>query len=103
MNTTTAAVDLAKNVYQVAIATSGSASIEQHRLTRIQFERFFANRHVDADGRWRLQEVGGRLYASGTTANAGDDTIDFAEPQVSNPFLRMLVFASFLLLRPPRQ
>ena len=47
MNTTTAAVDLAKNVYQVAIATSGSASIEQHRLTRIQFERFFANRHVD--------------------------------------------------------
>ena len=47
MNTTTAAVDLAKNVYQVAIATSGSARIEQHRLTRVQFDRFFANRRVD--------------------------------------------------------
>ena len=47
MNTTTAAVDLAKNVYQVAIATSDSAKIEQHRLTRVQFDRFFANRRVD--------------------------------------------------------
>ena len=47
MNTTTAAVDLAKNVFQVAIATNGSATIEQHRLTRVQFERFFANRRVD--------------------------------------------------------
>ena len=47
MNTTTAAVDLAKNVYQVAIATSESAKIEQHRLSRSQFDRFFANRRVD--------------------------------------------------------
>ena len=47
MNTTTAAVDLAKNVYQVAISTGSSRSIEQHRLTRVQFERFFGNRHVD--------------------------------------------------------
>lgn len=46
MNPTTAAVDLAKNVYQVAI-DKGRGPIEQHRLTRVQFERFFANRHVD--------------------------------------------------------
>jgi len=47
MNPTTAAVDLAKNVYQVAIADPTSRVIEQHRLTRLQFERFFANRRVD--------------------------------------------------------
>jgi hypothetical protein len=63
----------------------------------------FAFRQVDADGHWRLQEVGGRLYASGTALIAADDTIAFADPQISNPFLRMLVFASFLLLRPPRK
>ena len=47
MNPTTAAVDLAKNVYQVAIADSSHRVIEQHRLTRTQFERFFVNRRVD--------------------------------------------------------
>lgn len=46
MNPTTAAVDLAKNVYQVAVVT-GLGPIEQHRLTRAQFERFFVNRRVD--------------------------------------------------------
>lgn len=45
MNRTTAAVDLAKSVYQVPLTTG--ASIEQHRLSRAQFERFFSNRQVD--------------------------------------------------------
>ena len=45
MHATTAAVDLAKNVYQVAIADG--SRVEQHRLTRAQFDRFFANRKVD--------------------------------------------------------
>jgi transposase len=47
MNPTTAAVDLAKNVYQVAVADASGRVIEQHRLTRTQFERFFANRSID--------------------------------------------------------
>jgi len=47
MNPTTAAVDLAKNVYQVAVADAQGHVVEQHRLTRTQFERFFANRAID--------------------------------------------------------
>jgi transposase len=46
MNATTVAVDLAKNVYQLAVADANWKVIEKHRLTRTQFERFFANREV---------------------------------------------------------
>ena len=46
MNATTAAIDLAKNVFQVALADSNGRVLEQHRLTRAQFERFFDNRSV---------------------------------------------------------
>ena len=46
MNATTAAIDLAKNVFQVALADSNFRVLEQHRLTRAQFERFFANRKI---------------------------------------------------------
>ena len=47
MHPTTAAIDLAKNVFQVALAESNHRVIETHRLTRSQFSRFFDNRHVD--------------------------------------------------------
>lgn len=46
MNATTAAVDLAKNVFQVVLADDAYHVIEQHRLTRAQFERFFSNRSI---------------------------------------------------------
>src|SRR5262245_7012291 len=46
MNRTTVAVDLAKNVYQLAVADPTWRTLERHRLTRTQFERFFANRSV---------------------------------------------------------
>ncbi|MDH4284843.1 MAG: IS110 family transposase, partial [Gallionellaceae bacterium] len=46
MNATTVAVDLAKNIYQLAVADSNWKVTEQHRLTRAQFERWFANRTV---------------------------------------------------------
>ena len=46
MNATTAAIDLAKNVFQVALADANYRVLEQHRLTRAQFERFFDNRKV---------------------------------------------------------
>jgi transposase len=46
MNATTVAVDLAKNVYQLAVADGSWRVIQKHRLTRAQFERFFANREV---------------------------------------------------------
>ena len=49
MNATTAAIDLAKNVFQVVLADANARVLEQHRLTRPQFERFFDNRHQQPD------------------------------------------------------
>ena len=46
MHATTVAVDLAKSVFQLAVADSSWRVIENHRLTRTQFERWFANRDV---------------------------------------------------------
>lgn len=46
MHATTIAVDLSKNVFQVAVANEHWKVVESHRLTRTQFERFFANRFV---------------------------------------------------------
>src|SRR5690606_17595821 len=44
MNATTVAVDLAKSVFQVAVADASGRIASSHRLTRTQFERFFDNR-----------------------------------------------------------
>jgi transposase len=50
MNTTVAApvvgVDLAKNVFQLAVADAHWRIVSTHRLTRSQFERWFTNRQV---------------------------------------------------------
>jgi transposase len=46
MNATTVAVDLAKSVFQLAVANDDWNIVESHRLTRAQFERWFANRDV---------------------------------------------------------
>jgi transposase len=47
MNATTVAVDLAKSVFEVAVADSHWKISERARLTRSQFERWFDNREVD--------------------------------------------------------
>jgi len=39
-------VDLAKSVFQLAVADGAWRIVEQHRLTRTQLERWFANRAV---------------------------------------------------------
>ena len=46
MNATTVAVDLAKSVFELAIADEHWKLLERARLTRGQFERWFANRAV---------------------------------------------------------
>jgi transposase len=43
-STTTIAVDLAKNVFQIAVSRRPGKVTESHRLTRTQFLRFFAKR-----------------------------------------------------------
>jgi hypothetical protein len=47
MDATTVAVDLAKNVFQLAVADARGKIIARHRLSRSQFERWFHNRAVD--------------------------------------------------------
>jgi len=47
MNATTVAADLAKSVFQLAVAEASWCVVETHRLTRAQFERLFTNRDVD--------------------------------------------------------
>lgn len=46
MHATTVAVDLAKSVFQLAVADNSWKVVESHRLTRSQFERWFLNREV---------------------------------------------------------
>ena len=46
MHATTVAVDLAKSVFQIAVADDQWRIVETQRLTRTQFERWFANRSV---------------------------------------------------------
>lgn len=46
MHATTVAVDLAKSVFQIAVANEHWRVVETQRLTRSQFERWFLNREV---------------------------------------------------------
>jgi transposase len=46
MNATTVAVDLAKNVFEIAVADAAWRVVERARLTRSQFVRWFDNRDV---------------------------------------------------------
>jgi transposase len=47
MHATTVAVDLAKSVFQLVVADEHWRIVDTQRLTRSQFERWFANRRVD--------------------------------------------------------
>lgn len=44
MNSTTVAVDLAKNVFELAVADAEWRIVERHRLNRARFARFFVHR-----------------------------------------------------------
>lgn len=44
---TTIAIDLAKNVFELAVADERGTVVERKRLSRAQFIRYFDNRHVD--------------------------------------------------------
>ena len=46
MNATTVAVDLAKSIFELAVADEQWKVLERARLTRRQFERWFENRAV---------------------------------------------------------
>ena len=43
MNATTVGIDLAKNVFEIALADERRHIVERQRLTRARFDRFFGN------------------------------------------------------------
>jgi transposase len=63
---TTAAIDLAKNVFQVALADSQGRVFKQHRLTRAQFERVLRQSLALAHdhGSMRLGAPLGRVFGA---------------------------------------
>src|SRR5689334_6359179 len=46
MDATTVGIDLAKNVFEIALADERGHILERHRLSRARFDRFFVNRAV---------------------------------------------------------
>jgi hypothetical protein len=61
--------------------------------------RFAELAHEPPD-RWRLCEPTGREYATLARAADGVRTLRFTDERLTNPFLRMMVLGSFLLLEP---
>jgi transposase len=61
-------VDLAKSVFQLAVADSHWRIVERARLTRTQFERWFANRGV---GRVVMEACGGAHHWARWLARLG--------------------------------
>ena len=104
MHATTVAVDLAKSVFQIAMADDKWHVVEQQRLTRSQFERWFHNRDVGMVvmeacgsahhwGRWLnglgievklLPAADIRAYVKRNKTDAADASFQSA-PQVSRP------------------
>jgi len=57
MNATTVAVDLAKSVFQLAVADERWRVVETQRLTRTQFERWFLNREYSSGSSRHLGRI----------------------------------------------
>jgi len=84
MHPTTAAIDLAKNVFQLAIADCDHRVLEQHRLTRSQFMRFFENRNVQRI----IMEACGSAHHWARTFNAHGIEVILLPPQYVRAYVR---------------
>jgi transposase len=85
MDATTVAVDLAKDVFQVAITNRTGRVIERKRLTRGQFERF-----VDAlpAGAEVVMEACGTAHYWGRRCQAGGHHVRLLPVQYVQPYVR---------------
>ncbi|MEZ5661395.1 MAG: hypothetical protein R3E83_23660 [Burkholderiaceae bacterium] len=84
MNATTVAVDLAKNVFQLAIADEHHRIVATKRLNRSQFERFFHNREV---GKIVMEACGSAHYRGRRLAAQGH-SVRLLPPQYVRPYVR---------------
>lgn len=58
----------------------------------------FARRTLIQENTWQMRELDGRVYGDCSIHDDGD-LIAFREFELTNPFVRMLVVASFLQIR----
>jgi transposase len=85
MDATTVAVDLAKDVFEVALANRAGRIIERKRLTRRQFERL-----IDAlvPGTTVVMEACGTAHYWGRRAQARHLQVHLLPPQYVRPYVR---------------
>ena len=84
MNASTVAVDLAKNVFQLAVADSAWHVMETHRLTRAQFARWFDNRSVELV----VMEVCGSAHRWARTLMARGIAVKLLPPAYVRAYVR---------------
>ena len=84
MHATTVAVDLAKNVFELAVADQHWRVVERHRLSRGQFERWFANRAVDCV----VMEACGSAHHWGRWLTALGIEVRLLPPRYVRPYVK---------------
>jgi transposase len=84
MNVTTIAVDIAKTVFEVAVAQTAGGSPARHRFSRTQFERFLRT-HEPAHV---VMEACGTAHHWGRTAQAIGHQVTLLPAQYVRPFVR---------------
>jgi transposase len=85
MNTTTVAVDLAKDVFEVACANRAGRVVERKRLTRRQFERFLDTLTAGTDV---IMEACGTAHYWGRRCQAHHLSVRLLPPQYVRPYVR---------------
>ena len=84
MNAITVAIDLAKNVFQLAVADHTWRVVETHRLTRSQFARWFDNRSVELV----VMEVCGSAHRWARTLMARGIAVKLLPPAYVRAYVR---------------
>ena len=72
MNATTVGVDLAKNVFEIAVADERGHIVERHRLNRARFDQFFTNR---ATSRIVMEACGSAHHHARRLRGEGHDVV----------------------------
>jgi transposase len=84
MDATTVAVDLAKDIFEVACANRAGRVVERKRLTRRQFERFVDSLEAGTDV---IMEACGTAHYWGRRCQARDLRVRLLPPQYVRPYV----------------
>ena len=85
MDATTVAVDLAKDVFEIACANRAGRVVERKRLTRRQFERFLETLTAGTDV---IMEACGTAHYWGRRCQTHDLRVHLLPPQYVRPYVR---------------